>query len=113
MLLQGTWRLVSAWDNGVQGLANGNRVTVTLQEWTATGLTFNYRLDSARTPKQIDWVHKGQVWKGIYELTPDRLRLCVSPPGQSRPTEFVTRPGDRRQLHVRKRAPAGEKAAPK
>lgn len=102
-LIQGTWELVSAADDGRAQASDGNRIVVQGDEWTAGSLKFKYRFWATERPKRIDWVCQKQVWKGIYDLTGDTMRLCVSPPDQPRPTEFVTKPGDRRQLHVRRR----------
>ena len=39
----------------------------------------------------------------IYRLNGDVLTYCVGAPGEPRPTEFSTQPGDRRTLVVLKR----------
>jgi uncharacterized protein (TIGR03067 family) len=55
-----------------------------------------YRLDTSKTPKQIDLTvtAKGApIIKGIYALDGDELRLCFSIMGKDRPTEFASKPG--------------------
>lgn len=41
--------------------------------------------------------------KAIYKMEGDRLTYCVAAPGQPRPTEFTTRPGDGNTLVVLRR----------
>jgi uncharacterized protein (TIGR03067 family) len=109
-LIQGTWELVFAKDNGTVLKPDGNRITVTAGEWDAGGTKFQYRLRPRERPPQIDWEADGQLWKGIYRVTPQALHLCVSPPDRPRPDAFTTNPRDRRQFHIRKRVPSPKPA---
>jgi len=105
-LIQGTWELVFAKENGEVRKSDGNRITVTAGEWVSRDAKFQYRLRPREQPPQIDWHAEGQVWKGIYRLTPQALHLCIGPPGQPRPDAFTADPGDGRQLTIRKRVPS-------
>ena len=51
-----------------------------------------------REPKTVDWTDTigedaGKTLLAIYSLEGDRLVFCAAYPGQERPTEFRTRPG--------------------
>ena len=57
-----------------------------------------YKLDPTRDPKTVDWTDTigedaGKTLLAIYSLEGDRLVFCAAYPGQERPTEFRTRPG--------------------
>ena len=63
------------------------------------------RLDSTKTPKEVDLVisegyNKGITMLGIYELEGNTMRLCYDLQGKSRPTEFKSEPGTGRVLTV-------------
>src|SRR5262249_23138050 len=49
---------------------------------------------------------------GIYEVTPDSLRLCVAMPGQPRPTGFVSTKENDWMLYVYKRLTPRNSLAP-
>lgn len=109
IFLQGTWELVSAKDDGVDLGTDGNRIVVAGKRWKARDETYSYSMFPNRRPKQIDWTCGGKNYAGIYELNADTLRLCFGLPGEPRPLEFDTIPGDGRRLHVRRRvAPSDE-----
>jgi uncharacterized protein (TIGR03067 family) len=62
-------------------------------------------LDATQQPKTIDVVRTdgpsaGQAGLGIYEFDESRLRICVVPPGQARPTEMTAAEGSGRTLLV-------------
>lgn len=103
LLILGTWELVWAIDDGVEQNTDRNRIIVAAGAWTAGDHVFSYRMYPRTQPKQIDWMLAGQVHRGIYELDGQTLRLCVAPLGKPRPSEFETRPGDGRSLHLRRR----------
>ena len=55
-------------------------------------------IDPLKQPHTIDFTPtsgggKGNLHLGIYEVNENRRRLCFTPPGQARPTEFVSQPG--------------------
>lgn len=99
--LQGKWRLVShrpaggtetrdaIWELRVKG----DRYTLSADGTTSTGVI---RLDSSKTPKQLDYTvvdEDGEVtaYLGIYELDGDTYRTCDVEKGKdARPTEFRT-----------------------
>ncbi|MDG3002322.1 TIGR03067 domain-containing protein [Paludisphaera mucosa] len=117
--MAGTWRPVSAENNGFKVLeadlkdtrraidADGNwtmrRGDETVVEWKAKSL------DPTRTPKTIDievagGEYKGVVYLGIYELDGDTLRICFAMPDRPvRPTEFSAGEGSVRALSEFKR----------
>lgn len=107
--MAGTWRPVSAENNGnkssealLKGIrwirdADGKwamqRDEKTVLEWTVR------RLDGTKNPKAIDveitaGPHKGVVYRGIYELDGDTLRICFAMPEKAeRPREFSAHKG--------------------
>jgi uncharacterized protein (TIGR03067 family) len=114
--LEGDWEMVSGSFDGYpmqaslvkQGrrTARGNRLTVMFggQVYMKARVT----LDSSTSPKQIDYavaagVGAGTVQLGIYEMDEKKLKLCMSPAGQSRPNDFTSVKGDGRTLTVWKR----------
>lgn len=58
--------------------------------WKAAGKTTEliFTLDPSKSPKQIDLSADGKKLAGIYELTGDKLKICLSASGQ-RPSRFV------------------------
>ncbi len=119
--LQGTWSTVSLISSGrpvaaahlppqpgpVTALAyEGDRWLVLMDGQTvATGVT---RLDSSKTPKEIDILDASGVKTdksqlGIYELDGDTYKYCLAPPGKPRPTEFASPPGSGISLGVSRR----------
>jgi uncharacterized protein (TIGR03067 family) len=123
--LQGTWSTVSLISNGrtivaanpaanlppqpgpVTALAyEGDHWLVLMDGQTvATGIT---RLDSSKTPKEIDILDasgtktdKSQL--GIYELDGDTYKYCLASPGKPRPTAFASPEGSGISLGVSRR----------
>ncbi len=67
-----------------------------------------YKVDPARVPKTIDVVFttgspKGTTVRGIYELTDDTYKTCISADDQPRPEKFESAPGSKYALEVLKR----------
>ena len=111
--LQGDWRIVSVFCDGslsplsegyVRVLIYDNKIVFARLNNAGTPRTFC--TDPSRTPKTLDvhwdiFLHGHEVVDtGIYELEQRRLRICQGP---DRPTEFATKPNDRRTLLVLER----------
>jgi uncharacterized protein (TIGR03067 family) len=63
-----------------------------------------FKLDPSRSPKAYDLTTpEGLVIRGIYELDGDTLKVCLSAPGDERPTAMKTTLDDGRTLIVYKR----------
>jgi uncharacterized protein (TIGR03067 family) len=120
-LLQGEWAVVSrvsgATGNNLVGPAlKQSKLVVNGDEWTRTiagreqGLKTTFKLDSSKTPKQIDVIGKQNsaskevTWVGIYKLDGDTLTVCTADRGVERPTELKAGKGF--ELVVYKRAVA-------
>jgi uncharacterized protein (TIGR03067 family) len=115
--LQGTWQ-VAGMEQGGKKVPAGElaQMKVVIRGNELTGLEggqvrerFTFTLDATKTPKTIDTTAvegpaKGETARGIYELTGDTLRICVSEKGKERPSEFATRAGKDFVLLVLKRA---------
>ena len=80
------------------GLGWIDLTTVYEQPWTSTEQPGRIDLTTVNgDPSQLASVPvpSGPLrTKAIYEINRDRLIYCVAPPGQPRPTEFVTKKGD-------------------
>lgn len=117
--LAGTWRPISAENNGYKASeanlkgtrwirdADGKwtmqRGDKTVVEWAVKNI------DATKKPKTIDieivaGPYKGMVYLGIYELDGDTLRICFALPDRpERPTEFSAGKGSIRALSDFKR----------
>jgi uncharacterized protein (TIGR03067 family) len=67
-----------------------------------------YKIDPTRVPKIIDVVFtsgtpKGTTVRGIYELTSDTYKTCISADDQPRPEKFESKPGNKYALEVLKK----------
>jgi uncharacterized protein (TIGR03067 family) len=91
--IQGTWILVSETRGGSttppDGLKGRTMVfdgsTVRSQE----GGEGEFALDTARSPKRIDWkMEGGRTLQGIYRFEGDLLRTCVDEEGRGRPSDL-------------------------
>ena len=108
--LQGTWRIVSAEQNGKQAdpktfskvklVVTGDKMLVKAGDITFGESTFV--VDSTKKPPTIDITTKGNTVLGIYSLDGDSLKTCVniSPTNKERPTEFTTTPDSKLKLTV-------------
>ena len=80
-------------------IATANQVTV--QFGPQVVLQARYAVDRSHTPKTMDYVlADGQTQYGIWALEGQRLTTCFASPGQPRPSEFASTPGDGRTLAV-------------
>ena len=88
--IQGVWRRVTPAGSsaGQLLLIDGTRLTV--QHDADQTEEAEFTLDPAATPKAINAKFASGFAFGIYELTGDTLRLCISEPGPTavRPTTF-------------------------
>lgn len=107
--MAGTWRPVSAENNGNKSseeilkgirwirdadgkwaMQRGDKIVL---EWTVR------KIDATKKPKAFDveitaGPYKGMVYRGIYELDGDTLRICFAMPEKAeRPTEFSAHKG--------------------
>lgn len=101
--LQGNWELISTLTDNVptdfdhpgdttlkiagQGYKLSDEAAIT------TAPSGRLKLDATQRPRQIDahsssGPNEGKVSLGIYELSGDRLRIMLAPPGKPRPTSF-------------------------
>src|SRR5262249_26646385 len=84
-------------------------------------LTGNFTIDPSRKPKWIDessideTTGGGLVFKGIYELDGDRLRLFLEPLANrnDRPADFKTRAGTLQRIHTYTRVKSIEERPPR
>ena len=114
--LQGEWSMVSGSADGqpmsdelcklMKRVCKGDEATTTMagQVYFKAKIT----IDPSEKPKtmgyqMIEGFTKGKTQLGIYELDGDTFRSCFSAPGDPRPTDFTTKPGDKRTLTVWKR----------
>ncbi len=114
--LQGEWAMVSGSADGYpvpdgmlgrsKRVCKGDELTVVVggQPFMKAKIT----IDATKKPKTIDYAMtegftKGKTQLGIYELDEDTLKSCFGGPGDERPTDFTSKPGDHRTLSVWKR----------
>jgi uncharacterized protein (TIGR03067 family) len=115
--LAGAWTCVSATNDG-KALAEETvkmlRLTITKEGGYKTErgdqvlFDSTCKIDSAKTPKQIDLVgtegeNKGKVAQGIYALDANTLTICYTMPGKGRPKALESKPGSAATLIVWKR----------
>jgi len=113
---EGEWPMVSGVMSGkpmdqslvkwVKRVTRGNQTTVLAGPQVMMKVEFSS--DSSQSPKAIDYLNlaganQGKTQWGIFELAGDVLRVCVAAPGDPRPAEFASVPGDGRTLTVWKR----------
>ena len=86
-------------------LKHGKRIAtadeVTVKFGPQVVLQARYAVDRSPTPMTMDYVlADGKTQYGIWALEGKRLTTCFGAPGQPRPTEFASTPGDGRTLAV-------------
>ena len=116
--LQGTWKLVSATEDG-KALPEDKvkKTTIVFKDDTflfpelaehATSRAGTIKLDATKKPKEMDAIStKKEVMLGIYELDGDSYKVYFAPAGKPRPGEFASKPGSGHILQVweRKKKP--------
>ena len=115
--LEGEWRMVSGVMDGkpmdastvkwVKRVTRGNRTTVTAGPQTM--MEFDFVIDPAKSPAEIDYTHttgahKGRTQLGVYQLEGDRLTIFVAAPGAGRPKQFEAAPDNNGTITVWRRA---------
>src|SRR5262245_18282032 len=86
--LQGTWKLVSAMQDG-KALAEDKVMKTTIV----------FKDDTFRFPGSVEYGEKG-VMLGIYELHGDHSKVCFAPAGKLRPNELTSKLGSGYILEV-------------
>ena len=123
--LQGTWEVVVLVKDGEKMLpaddlkgrivVEGDKLRFILTpkgKDDFTRMSAAIKLDPSKSPKTIDaTVAKGEVALGIYEVEGDNLKLCLTDPGEERPSGFKADKGDGSVLLLLKRAKQQESAA--
>jgi uncharacterized protein (TIGR03067 family) len=107
--LEGEWAMISAVFNGqpldpsmvkfCKRITRGNVTTVLAGPQTM--LKAQFTLDNSKHPNAINYVNlhganKGKSQLGIFELSGSELKIRMSAPGQPRPADFSSKPGDGR-----------------
>jgi uncharacterized protein (TIGR03067 family) len=108
--MEGTWRITSFVALGKHDWRlEGKNVSIKdnkfqfPKKFAPTPAVFS--IDSDVNPKHFDFVSKGALSWGIFELKGDRLRICMIQHGPvGRPEEFSSTPENRQVLMVLERA---------
>jgi uncharacterized protein (TIGR03067 family) len=108
--LAGTWSIVSGQKGGkdapekeikdVRIIFSGDKVTMKVGEKPLEG---TFKIDPGKKPRQIDITLMDKTGEGIYQFKGDTLEICVSAPGEPRPTEFKAPESTKNTLLVLKR----------
>ena len=124
--LQGEWSMVSGTADGYtipeamlpnsKRVCKGDEITVTVAGQLV--MKAKITIDPSKTPKTIDYQviegpTKDKKHLGIYELDGDTFKSCFGAPGAERPTDFTSKPGDKRTASVWKRDKASSQPAKK
>ncbi len=105
--IEGTWRVVAVVVNGDKAkeedakkltVVNGSDGTWSLRSEDKEISKGTSTIDPTKKPKTIDFTvteggGKGNQHLGIYEPGEKSRKLCFTPPGKERPTEFFSTPG--------------------
>jgi len=106
-LIQGRWEIESLQRGTTQGPIPGpgvgfefsDRMALNLVDGKPQGPSGEFKLDAGRQPKWIDIADSstGRTMRGIYELTNEKLRICLNdrpPADKERPTTFDIKAGN-------------------
>lgn len=121
--IEGTWQVTALTINGNKAKAedvkkltvvNGSDGTWSVRSEGREISSGTSTVDPTKKPKTIDFTPtsgggKGEKFLGIYKLGKNSRRLCFSPSGKARPTEFSSTTDNQHVLVVFKRI---EKASP-
>jgi RNA polymerase sigma factor (sigma-70 family) len=121
----GTWRVVDAEldgrDAGEGPFEDQTRWIITREKIVLKGLrgggTWTYKLDPSRTPRELDLRSspKGPLMPSIYQLSGDRLKVCLPGTDGVRPKALSSRPSRPGLIlyTLRREPPKAEKPAKK
>jgi uncharacterized protein (TIGR03067 family) len=107
--LAGDWSMVSAVMSGrplePEYVKIGKRIAtpgeLQVRIGPQTVLKANYAVDRSTTPPQMNYLLPGgRLQFGIWELDGTQLKTCFGAPGQPRPAEFSSTPGDGRTFTI-------------
>src|SRR5262245_60798120 len=114
--MHGEWSMVSGSGDGMEmpavflatakWICRENETKVTLGETLILQATFT--VDPTKRPKTIDYhatdgPTKGKKHLGIYEFDGEMVKYCFAAPDAERPTDFTSKPGQKRTRSVWKR----------
>jgi len=104
-LIQGRWQPIAGHGNG-KPVTEAILKLISTMEISGDRISFTqdgkkhegtFRLDPSKSPKEFDMVRDADQKNlpGIYSVSKEELRLCISEPGTPRPTTFTTVAGSR------------------
>jgi uncharacterized protein (TIGR03067 family) len=112
--LLGTWVVVTCEKDGekvpekvlqgevVRFIIRADSITIKVEDEIKS--EERYTLDPRAKPQAIDLTDKeGRIARGIYALDGEKLQICWTERGKTRPTEFASKPGSGFDLFVLKR----------
>jgi uncharacterized protein (TIGR03067 family) len=83
------------------GMRKATSDEVTVKFGPQVSVQARYAVDRSQSPMTMDYVlADGSPLHGIWTLEGRRLTTCFGAPGQQRPNEFASAPGDGRTLAV-------------
>src|SRR5262249_40413716 len=115
--MQGTCNLVSAMEDGkalpeddvrqTKIVVKGNTFRFPGLAEDPTSRAGTFKLDTTKNPKEMDSTSdEKEISLGIYELEPDRYKICFAPAGKPRPTNFSSDAGSGRIFQIWQRQKA-------
>jgi uncharacterized protein (TIGR03067 family) len=115
--LVGTWHMVGA-EEGGKPLAPGSVNPNDFLSFSGTTFSFKsgkrglegaFTIDPSKSPKWMDLKSRGGlVFKGLYALKGDVLRVYLGAPGGPRPAGFKTKEGEKLWVRTYERVKAGQ-----
>jgi uncharacterized protein (TIGR03067 family) len=103
--LEGEWQMTACVTSGqalrAEFLQHGKRIAKNNESTVSMAgrvmMQAKFTVDRSKNPKTIDYILKGGVLQyGIYDLEGKILKVCFSNPGEERPADFKSAPGDMR-----------------